>query len=62
MSGKLAATYSAPTSPWRGEVGLRSRPGGGEIFIFPDHPTPPLASLAATLPLQGRVKTTDATP
>ncbi len=48
------AACSVSTSPWRGEVGLRSRPGGGEPkqpFMFSPHP----GAFAPTLPLQGRV-------
>jgi hypothetical protein len=41
------------TSPWRGEVGSRSEPGGGDFFLLF---TPPRSRLArSTLPLQGRV-------
>src|SRR5262249_1175676 len=58
---------TAPTLPWRGRVGeasseARCEPGWGDPSTRRlsetknCHPTPPLISFAATLPLQGRVK------
>ncbi len=58
VMGRATAPHALFTSPWRGEVGARSAPGGGENNGEADHPTP-LASAPfgePTLPLQGRVK------
>jgi hypothetical protein len=35
----MTAPHTPSTSPWRGEVGSRSEPGGGESFCAL-HPTP----------------------
>jgi tRNA pseudouridine32 synthase / 23S rRNA pseudouridine746 synthase len=37
---KVLGRYSSFTSPWRGEVGERSSPGGGEFITEEEHPTP----------------------
>src|SRR5215472_831390 len=54
-----AATISMPPSPGGGGSASMSEPkcetGWGARWAKKDHPTPPLVSLAATLPLQGRV-------
>ena len=41
------------TSPWRGEVGARSAPGGCDTAFPSPHPG---VLRTPTLPLQGRVK------
>ncbi len=47
------------TSPWRGEVGSRGEPGGGELHF--EEITPPRTACGGpTLPLQGRVKNSGA--
>jgi hypothetical protein len=54
-----ARASSSITLPWRGRVGeheaKRNASRGGVNLIPRSHPTPTLASLVSTLPLQGRV-------
>ena len=49
------ALGSSSTSPWRGEVGLRSRPGGGDA----SHPTPTLADARIDPPPAGEGEAQD---
>ncbi len=41
VMGRGTAPQTLFTSPWRGEVGVRRAPGGGEGDGAADHPTPP---------------------
>jgi hypothetical protein len=61
MSLRATLSTCSNTLPWRGRVGEHrakrdARRGGVNLANNnKDHPTPPLATLVATLPLQGRV-------
>ncbi len=48
VMGRSSVPHALFTSPWRGEVGERSKPGGGELPK--DHPTPFTALRAASDP------------
>jgi tRNA pseudouridine32 synthase/23S rRNA pseudouridine746 synthase len=48
VMGRSSVPHALFTSPWRGEVGERSEPGGGELPK--DHPTPLTALRAASDP------------
>ena len=56
----MGAPHTLLTSPWRGEVGPRSGPGGGESRGEIFTPTRRSLSFASTLPLQGRVSEREA--
>ncbi len=54
MSFSEAVPHTLFTSPWRGEVGERSEPGGGGLRCATYSPHPDMLRMS-TLPLQGRV-------
>ncbi|MFC7400522.1 class 1 fructose-1,6-bisphosphatase [Chelatococcus sp. GCM10030263] len=56
FSSERAVDKAHTTSPSRGEVGRRSRPGGGEQGCQPNATPPRLAGGSPTLPLKGRVE------